>query len=199
MPLSGSERVKMIKVIASRLGKESWRLIDVTLNQFGVQTPNNWSGDTEDYILNTIANGTDQALIELAQHVGYKFQDAAPTGVDPAFWRQNMMRLFASHLAVHRAFAGDLQQELLRYGITSFIAHNDIEPSLEWQTQIEMALTTCEALIALLHEKFHASNWTDQEIGFAMGRRVPATARPRASWLMSCLSVSERTSRPNIE
>lgn len=39
-----------------------------------------------------------------------------------------------------------------------------------------MALTTCEALIALLHEKFHASNWTDQEIGFAMGRRVPAFA-----------------------
>jgi hypothetical protein len=28
----------------------------------------------------------------------------------------------------------------------------------------------------LLHDKFHVSNWTDQEIGFAMGRRVPTFA-----------------------
>ena len=40
-------------------------------------------------------------------------------------------------------------------------------------TQIETALATCDALVALLLENFHASNWTDQEIGFAMGRGVP--------------------------
>lgn len=56
------------------------------------------------------------------------------------------------------------------------MAHNDIEPTLEWQAQIETALTTCDALVALLHKDFHASNWTDQEIGFAMGRGVPAFA-----------------------
>lgn len=32
---------------------------------------------------------------------------------------------------------------------------------------------TCEALIALLHSGFHESKWTDQEIGFAMGRNIP--------------------------
>ena len=31
--------------------------------------------------------------------------------------------------------------------------------------QIETVLATCDALVALLHDKFHASKWTDQEIG----------------------------------
>lgn len=31
----------------------------------------------------------------------------------------------------------------------------------------------CHGLVALLHDKFHESKWTDQEIGFAMGRGVP--------------------------
>ena len=49
-------------------------------------------------------------------------------------------------------------------------------PHLEWQVQIETALATCDTLVALLHDKFHASNWTDEEIGFAMGRGVPTFA-----------------------
>jgi hypothetical protein len=81
-----------------------------------------------------------------------------------------------SHLAARREFAGELQEALFKYGISAFVAHNDIEPTLEWQVQIETALATCEVLVALLHEKFHASNWTDQEIGFAMGRGVPTFA-----------------------
>ena len=59
------------------------------------------------------------------------------------------------------------------FGISSFVAHTDIEPTKEWQTQIETALATSDALVALLHPDFHASNWTDQEIGFAMGRGIP--------------------------
>jgi nucleoside 2-deoxyribosyltransferase len=58
-------------------------------------------------------------------------------------------------------------------GIWCFVAHNDIEPAAEWQNEIQAALSTCDALVALLHSNFHASNWTDQEIGFAMGRGVP--------------------------
>lgn len=56
------------------------------------------------------------------------------------------------------------------------MAHNDIEPTLEWQTQIETALATADSLVALLHPTFHASSWTDQEIGFAMGRGLPVFA-----------------------
>ena len=87
-----------------------------------------------------------------------------------------MLRLFVTHLSKHRAFAADLQEALSDFGISGFIAHRDIEPTQEWQIEIETALATCDALVALLHERFHASNWTDQEIGCAMGRGVPVFA-----------------------
>jgi nucleoside 2-deoxyribosyltransferase len=56
------------------------------------------------------------------------------------------------------------------------VAHSDIEPTAEWQTQIQTALATCDAFIALLHPDFQASDWTDQEVGFSMGRGVPTFA-----------------------
>jgi hypothetical protein len=37
-------------------------------------------------------------------------------------------------------------------------------------------LATADSLVALLLPKFHESNWTDQEIGFAMGRGLPVFA-----------------------
>jgi hypothetical protein len=176
MSLSPSQRLVLIKVIAERLGNESWSLVDITLTEFGLPTQSNWNGDVETYVLKQVQSAPDQTLIDLAQHVGYKFEQAAVSGVEPPFWHKDMLRLFISHLATHKIFAAELQEALLEYGISAFVAHNDIEPTLEWQAQIEAALTTCEALLALLHDKFHASNWTDQEIGFVMGRRMPAFA-----------------------
>jgi nucleoside 2-deoxyribosyltransferase len=119
-----------------------------------------------------IDEASDKTLLALAEHVGFQANVPAPR-VDPPFWRKNMLKLFVTHLSAHRAYAAQLQEELLGFGISCFVAHNDIEPTLEWQSEIQTALTTCDALVALLHPKFHASNWTDQEIGFAMGRGVP--------------------------
>lgn len=114
---------------------------------------------------------SDQTLINLAQHVGYEFEQiGAQTRVDLPFWRKGMLRVFVTHLSTYKEFAGNLQVCLLTYGISCFVAHNDIEPTLEWQTEIETALATCDALVALMHATFHTSNWTDQEMGFAMGR-----------------------------
>jgi len=162
-----------MKEIATRLSSEDWPFIDVTLKQFSLSLSDEWSGTKDAYILHMVEEAADQVLIDLAQHVGYQFEEVPAPRVDPPFWRKGMFRLFVSHLATKRAFAAELQETLLDFGISCFIAHNDIEPTQEWQTQIETALATCDALVALLHENFHASNWTDQEIGFAMGRGVP--------------------------
>jgi len=162
-----------MKEIATRLGFEDWPLIDVTLKQFSLPWSNEWQGTKDAYVLHMVEEAGDQVLIELAQHVGFQFEETPALRVDPPFWRKGMFRLFVSHLATKRAFAAELQEALLDFGISCFIAHNDIEPTQEWQIQIETALATCDALVALLHENFHASNWTDQEIGFAMGRGVP--------------------------
>lgn len=173
MSLSPSNRILLMKEISLRLGAEEWPLIDVTLKQFSLPFKNEWSATKESYVLNMIEDASDEQLIDLAQHVGFQFENETVLRIEPPFWRKGMFRVFISHLATKRAFATELQEALLDFGISCFIAHKDIEPTQEWQTQIETALATCDALFALLHEDFHASNWTDQEIGFAMGRGVP--------------------------
>ncbi len=173
MPLSPSQRIALILEVVKRLSSEEYSLIDLTLKQFGMMWSDQWDGTKANYVLQMIESGSDQALAGLAHHLGFDVEQAGTSKIEPAFWRKGMLRLFISHLATHKKWAGELQEALLGYGISGFVAHNDIEPTLEWQNQIEMALSTCDALVALLHEHFHASKWTDQEIGFAMGRGVP--------------------------
>lgn len=177
MPLSASKRITLLTEISSRLQMEEWPLIDLTLSQFGVPTTDEWQGGNKNtYVIEMSKGASDNVLIEIAQHVGFLFEEVPKPGIDPPFWRKRMFRLFITHLSSEKILAAQLQEALLSYGISGFVAHNDIEPALEWQTQIETALATADSLVALLHPAFHASNWTDQEIGFAMGRGLPVFA-----------------------
>jgi hypothetical protein len=174
MPLSASKRITLLTEICSRLQMEEWPLIDLTLSQFGLPTTDEWQGGNKNaYVIQMSKGANDTVLIELAQHVGFLFEEVPKPGFDPPFWRKRMFRLFVSHLSSEKILAAQLQEALLAYGISGFVAHNDIEPTLEWQTQIETALATADSLVALMYPAFHASNWTDQEIGFAMGRGLP--------------------------
>lgn len=85
-------------------------------------------------------------------------------------WKQGFLKLFFSHTSAHKVFAGTLRDLLQTYGISAFVAHSDIEPTLEWQGVIEFALRTCDAFGALLTADFPGSKWTDQEVGFAYGQ-----------------------------
>jgi hypothetical protein len=174
MPLTPSQRLTLMKEIARRLDAEDWPLIDATLKQFSLPYSDTWNNPSKSgYVIAMIENAPDQSLIDLAQHTGFYYEETSTPRIEPSFWRKGMFRVFVSHLSAHKTFATELQQALLLFGITGFVAHKDIEPTLEWQIQIETALATSDALVALLHEKFHASNWTDQEIGFAMGHGIP--------------------------
>jgi predicted butyrate kinase (DUF1464 family) len=64
----------------------------------------------------------------------------------------------------------ELAASLSGYGVNGFVAHEDIEPTKEWEDEIRLALTTCDALACLLTDGFGSSKWTDQEVGFAIGR-----------------------------
>ena len=70
--------------------------------------------------------------------------------------------------------ASDLKDELQHLGMSAFVAHNDIQPSREWQDEIRMALSSMHMLVTLLTDEFRGSNWTDQEVGFALGLGIPA-------------------------
>lgn len=87
-------------------------------------------------------------------------------------WEQGHFKLFISHLAKYKIQATNLKDGLKLYGISGFVAHVDIEPSKQWQDEIEKALHTMDALTAILMEGFKESNWCDQEIGFAVGKDV---------------------------
>ncbi len=87
-------------------------------------------------------------------------------------WKEGFFRLFLSHVSAHKGAVAKLKNDLHVRGISAFVAHEDIAPSLEWQNEIELALRSMHALAALLTPDFHASNWTDQEIGFALGKGV---------------------------
>ena len=80
------------------------------------------------------------------------------------------VRLFICHLAAFKDEAAALREQLYHYGVAGFVAHSDIAPTKEWQTEIQIALATSHALIALMREGFRNSEWTDQEVGQAIAR-----------------------------
>lgn len=88
-------------------------------------------------------------------------------------WGNEGYKIFLSHKNEVKKEAASLKEELKIYGISCFVAHEDIHPTKEWQNEIENALFSMDSLIALLTDKFHDSIWTDQEVGFAFGRSIP--------------------------
>jgi hypothetical protein len=89
-------------------------------------------------------------------------------------WEVGKCRVFLSHKAECKIEVAALKTLLCdRFGLTCFVAHEDIEPTKPWQDEIENALFSMDVLVALMTDKFHDSLWTDQEIGVAMGRNIP--------------------------
>lgn len=88
-------------------------------------------------------------------------------------WADASCRLFLSHVSAHREHVGRLKSELREFGVVAFVAHEDIEPNLEWQSEISLALRSTHAIAALITSDFRDSKWTDQEIGWGLGRGIP--------------------------
>ena len=87
-------------------------------------------------------------------------------------WGVGAITAFISHTHHHKDKAALLQSRLSTRGISSFVAHNDIEPLAEWRKEILRALREMDILIALMTPEFKKSDWTDQEVGVAIGRGV---------------------------
>lgn len=88
-------------------------------------------------------------------------------------WIKDYFRAFLSHKTEVKKETSILKENLKSFGVSCFVAHEDIFPTKEWQNEIENALQTMDSFIALLTDDFHDSLWTDQEVGFAFGRGVP--------------------------
>lgn len=149
-------------------------VIDLILSQFDIGTEDNWRGnDRQAYAIEMMKfSRDDDALRELHQYLtGHGELEGIASGPHP--WQGGGLRLFMSHLARRQRYVGRVADWLAVHGIDAFVAHTSIEPSAEWQDVIESALRSCDAMAVFLNTGFHKSNWCDQEVGFAMARRVP--------------------------
>jgi hypothetical protein len=98
-------------------------------------------------------------------------------GSDPRrfdyLWRAGHIRVFLSHISAEHEFVSQVSEELRQIGIDGFVAHVSIVPDAVWQDEIENALLSSDAFVGILHPGFSASIWTQQEVGWALGRGIP--------------------------
>ncbi|BBO89700.1 toll/interleukin-1 receptor domain-containing protein [Desulfosarcina ovata] len=83
-----------------------------------------------------------------------------PDPVASRIWDKKCFRVFLSHKAEVKTETAGLKDKLKLYGISCFVAHEDIDPTREWQNEIENALHTMDSFVALLTDGFHDSLWT---------------------------------------
>ncbi len=119
-------------------------------------------------------------VIELVDEADPLFQAATELTAQPqtdpnhlSIWRPGNLRLFISHRDNRKADAKQLANALETYGISAFVAHDTIEPMTTWQREIEKGLQTMEIMLAFITDDFHGSTWTNQEIGYALGKGIP--------------------------
>jgi hypothetical protein len=97
-------------------------------------------------------------------------EEEQPLEEIPSFWQKGFFRLFITHTSPNKVSAHNLKSSLAKYQVAAFVAHDDIDPTKEWQLEIERALRTMDALAAITTPDFVESSWCDQEVGFALGR-----------------------------
>lgn len=176
------ERTRLLLTIVERLAQDEWPTIDLVLGQFGGKRREDWQGSKASYVGWSLEEVDDEAISELAEFFGLTSATGSADqreisleevstikriwGEPPGF------RLFISHVSAQRQLVIGIKDGLVQYGVSAFVAHADIQPTKEWLDEILRALRTMDALAPVLDEGFHQSNWTDQEVGYAMGRNA---------------------------
>lgn len=184
MGLSERERLqlkrRLLDTLAGRDGATAWALTDTNmlLAEFGLP-PIGEIGPWDDVaerlgerftgLSDTTLTRMGAAVFDLPESDVARAAVHDPTGL----WTDGMVRLFITHSAIHKGFAHKVAERLGTAGVHGFVAHDSVEVTAEWQTVIERALNTCDALAALVHPEANGSVWCQQEIGWAMGRGIP--------------------------
>ncbi len=168
--------------LVDRIGRElqsrmGYSEIDVFLKAHGVNTKKPTSGVNSKWVYSKelLADEPEDRIVRIASELNLPHNHvvAEPARIlEASFWEPFHFRLFLSHLSSFKKRTGQLQSALKRYGISAFVAHVDIEPTREWMDEIEAGLYSMDALLAILMPGFKESDWTDQEVGVAVGRGV---------------------------
>ncbi|UCV20263.1 toll/interleukin-1 receptor domain-containing protein [Ferribacterium limneticum] len=170
------ERLSLIDRIGRELqSRMSYGEIDTYLKAHGVDIKKPTSGVNSKWVYSKelLADESEDLIIRIADELevphNHVVADSTKT-LEATFWEPFHFKLFLSHLSSFKSTTGQLQAALRKYGISAFVAHVDIEPTREWMDEIEAGLYSMDALAAILMPGFKESNWTDQEVGIAVGR-----------------------------
>src|SRR3989344_2611626 len=80
------------------------------------------------------------------------------------------IRVFISYSTKDKHLAGNIKMGLERFGADVFLAHEDINPSSEWQDIILENLDSTDIFMPIITKNFPDSYWTDQESGIALAK-----------------------------
>ena len=171
-----ADRFNIIDKISRELqSRFSYREIDGYLAAFDISPPGNVGVNSKWVYAKAALNPV--SLVVLARIVDDldlgSIPELSAAANPPANWRgQTGFKLFISHISKDKDKATRLKACLSPFAIDGFVAHEDIQPTLEWQTEIERALFSMDALVAVHTVGFSQSLWTQQEIGFSLGRGI---------------------------
>lgn len=173
--MNGLQRLELISKIGRELqSRMTYADIAAYLNGFGVNCSNSHPSTNSKwvYVKEVLSDVGLEIIVRIADELGIEHQFAVTNVSTNKNWKPNHFRLFISHLSEHKLTASNLQSALYEYGVSSFVAHEDITPTEEWQAEIESSLLSMDAIVAILTPGFHESLWTDHEIGAAIGRNL---------------------------
>lgn len=149
--------------------------IDTFLAEYNISPPGQVGYNSKWVYSKAALQGTPtDTLLKIAEELDINVpRGHANASVLPRNWKDSKhFRLFISHIAKEKDKATRLKGCLRQYAISGFVAHEDIHPTLEWQREIERALYAMDAFVAIHTNGFSKSVWTQQEVGFAVGRGV---------------------------
>ena len=161
---------KVGRELQSRFGYSE---IDLFLSDFGISPPTGGVGSNSKWVYSKAAlrGVDDDTLVRIAAELDLAAPGSSISVAPPANWRDTkLFRLFLSHVSKDKGVATRLKECLAPYAISGFVAHEDIHPTLEWQDEIERALRVMDGFVAIHTVGFSGSIWTQQEVGFALGR-----------------------------
>jgi len=178
--MKGIEKIAIIDDIGKELQRRmTFSDIMGYFKGFGIDTNHQPSYNSKYvYVKEVLSSVSEEVILKIADELELKHDFGKPHEEvkekfnEPTFWKPGYFKLFLSHLASFKKTTGSLKNTLETFGISSFVAHEDIEPTKEWQSEIESGLFTMDALCAVLMPDFNLSKWTDQEIGVAVGRNI---------------------------
>lgn len=169
-----AEKLDLIDSIGRELQQRyTYVEIDAFLAEFGIEPPTTVSSNSKwVYSKAALSGQSEDLIVRIAQELDMTVSSGGSGLVEPPEnWKNTSdLKLFISHISADKRIATRLREALAKYSISGFVAHEDIHPTLEWQSQLEKALWHMDAMVAVHTEGFSKSFWTQQEIGFALGR-----------------------------